>query len=118
MLRDYELTFIVNPGMEENELSAFSDKVKQWMKEKGGEVVRMESWGKRKLAHRIKNKKEGYYVFTEVKGTGETVKETERFLKLQEDVIRYLFVQKEEEKKEEQTLEEASGEAQESGKSE
>lgn len=114
MQRDYELTFIVNPGLEESELSAFSDKVKQLITEKGGEVARMESWGKRKLAYRIKNKKEGYYVFTEVKGTGATVKDTERFLKLQESVLRYLIVQKEEVKKEE----EKPGETQDSGKSE
>lgn len=90
----------MNPGIEESELSAFSDKVKRLIKDKGGEVARMESWGKKKLAYRIKNKKEGYYIFTELKGSGDTVKETERFLKLQENVIRYLFVQKEEKKEE------------------
>lgn len=98
LLRDYELTFIVNPGLEDAALSAFSDRVKQVIKDKGGEVTRMESWGKKKLAYRIGNKKEGHYVFTELKAGGSTIRETERFLKLQEDVLRYLFVKKEETK--------------------
>ncbi len=107
-MRDYELTFIVNPGIEEAELSVLSDKVKQWIKEKGGDITRMESQGRKKLAYRIKNKKEGYYVFAEIHASGDTVKETERFLKLQEGVLRYLFVQKEEEKKAEPPGEEES----------
>lgn len=93
----------MNPGIEEAALSAFSDKVKQVIKAQGGEVTRMESWGKKKLAYRIGNKREGYYVFTELQANGNTIKETERFLKLQEDVLRYLFVRKEEEKTEEQS---------------
>lgn len=105
----------MNPGIEDSALSSFSDKVKQLIKDKGGEVTRMESWGKKKLAYRIRNKKEGYYVFTELKANGDTIRETERFLKLQEDVIRHLFVRKEEVKKEEQSEE---GKDKTSGKSE
>lgn len=89
--------------MEDAALSSFSDKVKQVIKDKGGEVTRMESWGRKKLAYRIGNKKEGYYVFTELKANGDTIRETERFLKLQEDVLRFLVVKKEEEKPKEET---------------
>ncbi len=55
-----------------------------------GEVVRVENWGKRRLAHDIKKQREGTYAVLEVSAEPSVVKEFERQLRLNENVLRFL----------------------------
>jgi len=59
-----------------------------------GEVLNVEEWEKRKLAYKINRKTEGYYVVILFQTTGDTLKELDQFLKLQEGILRHMIVRK------------------------
>ena len=95
-MRDYELTFIVRPETDETGLAAVEDKVKDFIGNSGGQVAQIEHWGRRQLAYPIKKIAEGQYVFMLVQLPAQTPRELERQLQLNEDVLRYLLIRKEE----------------------
>lgn len=91
-MRDYELTVILNPQVEEEKLTAAVDKISRWVSEKGGSVVQVEPQGKRKLAYPIKRFLEGNYVFYKFQGESSLTRDLETNLKMSEEVLRYLLV--------------------------
>ena len=56
----------------------------------GAEVIKMENWGKRRLAYDIRKQREGTYAVLEVSAEPSTIKEFERQLRLNENVLRFL----------------------------
>jgi len=91
-MRNYELTVIVSPEVEEEALEGAIDKVKQFVAAGGGQVTNVDIWGRRRLAYPIRKHLEGYYAVIQVQISQEALPELERNLKLSEDVIRYLLV--------------------------
>ncbi len=108
MSRDYELGLIINPEVSEEETRAVLDRVEQIVANYGGQIVRVNQWGRRRLAYPIERHREGFYVFVDMILTPETVSELERTLKVSETVLRHMVkkrdpkaVQKEREEREE-----------------
>ncbi len=108
MKRDYELGFIISPEVSEEETHAILDRLGQVVAQYGGQVVKINQWGRRRLAYPIERHRDGYYVFIDMILTPETVIELERTLKVSEVVLRYMLtrrdpkaVQKEREEREE-----------------
>ncbi len=99
VLRDYELTFIVRPQVEEEALRGLVDKVKGWITAEGGAVDRTDMWGRRRLAYSIRKEREGQYVFMLTRTNPAQIAVVERSLRLQEEILRYLFVRVEAEPK-------------------
>jgi len=106
--RDYELGLIINPEVSEEETRAVLDRVEQIVANYGGQIVRVNQWGRRRLAYPIERHREGFYVFVDMILTPETVSELERTLKVSETVLRHMVkkrdpkaVQKEREEREE-----------------
>lgn len=91
-MRNYELTVIVSPEVEEEALEGAIDKVKQFVAAGGGQVTNVDIWGRRRLAYPIRKHLEGYYAVIQAQISQEALPELERNLKLSEDVIRYLLV--------------------------
>ena len=91
-MREYELTFIVRSDVEEPDLTVLIDRVKALISDNGGEVVKLEPWGTRRLAYPIQHIREGQYMFMVVKLPPQAVAELDRALKLTEDILRHLFV--------------------------
>lgn len=60
-MRTYELMYIVDPRVPEDEAVALSDSVKELVKANGGTITRDEAWGRRKLAYPIDKQNEGRY---------------------------------------------------------
>jgi small subunit ribosomal protein S6 len=87
----YELIFILDPDLSDEEREKIIEKVKSEIK---GEVLNVEEWEKRKLAYKINRKTEGYYVVILFRTTGDTLKEFDQFLKLQEGILRHMIVRK------------------------
>jgi len=105
--RDYELGLIINPEVSEEETRAVLDRVEQIVANYGGQIVRVNQWGRRRLAYPIERHREGFYVFVDMILTPETVSELERTLKVSETVLRHMIkkrdpkaVQKEREERE------------------
>jgi small subunit ribosomal protein S6 len=105
--RDYELALIINPEVSEEETRAILDRVEQVTATNGGQVVRINQWGRRRLAYPIERQRDGFYVFIDMILNPETVIELERTLKVSETVLRHMVkkrdskvVQKEREERE------------------
>src|SRR5579859_1644104 len=105
--RDYELAFILNPEVSEEETRSILDRVEQIVATHGGQIVKVNQWGRRRLAYPIERHRDGFYVFIDMILTPETVQELERMLKVSEIVLRYMTrrrdpkaVQKEREERE------------------
>lgn len=88
----YETTFILEPGLDESRINDEIDRVSQWIKELGGEVIEVQRWGKRRLAYEIHRKRDGIYTLILHQGEGPAVKTLERRLGLNESVMRVLTV--------------------------
>ena len=89
-LRPYEVLVIIDPRPTDEEVAQLLTRIQDNLKELGGEVTRVENWGKRRLAHDIKKQREGTYAVLEVSAEPAVVKEFERQLKLNENVLRFL----------------------------
>jgi len=90
--RDYELVYILQPELNEEQISALNERVTQAVLSQDGNVTETELWGKRSLAYPIRDFFEGYYILHRLQMSGSLVDEIERQLRFNEDVIRYLFV--------------------------
>ncbi|HZU02371.1 MAG TPA: 30S ribosomal protein S6 [Ktedonobacteraceae bacterium] len=107
MKRDYELAFILSPEASEEETRAIMDRVEQVVTTHDGQVVKVNQWGRRRLAYPIERHRDGIYVFIDMILTPESVSELERTLKVSEIVLRHMVkrrdpkaVQKEREERE------------------
>ena len=91
-MRRYELIYIVHPDLEEDDLTAITERVTGLAERYGGEVTRVEPWGLRRLAYPIQKQWEGQYVLMQLDMEPQGVADLERDLGLVEPVIRHLIV--------------------------
>jgi small subunit ribosomal protein S6 len=89
-LYPYETLIIFDPRLSDEEVGALLVKLQDNLKSLGGEVGKGESWGKRRLAYDIRKQREGTYAVVESSSTPTTMKEFERQLGLNEQVLRFL----------------------------
>ena len=90
-MRNYELIYVFKPNLEEEAKTMVLDKIKGII-ESSGEVVKVDTWGTRKLAYEIEKLTEGYYVLINFKSTTEVPKEIDRNLKIMDNAIRHMIV--------------------------
>ena len=88
----YETTFILEPGLDENRVNEEIERVSQWIRELGGQVLDVQRWGKRRLAYEIRRKRDGIYTLLLHESPGPVVKEIERRMSLNESYMRVLSV--------------------------
>ena len=91
MSRDYELGFILNPEVSEEQTQSILGRVEQVVANHSGQIVRVNQWGRRRLGYPIQRHRDGFYVFIDMILTPETVSELDRTLKVSEEVLRHLI---------------------------
>lgn len=91
-MNKYELIYIIDTAVEEAARKELIEKFNGIIAANGGEVVKVEEWGKRRLAYAIDYKTEGYYVYVAFNGSAELPKELSRNLGISESVIRSQIV--------------------------
>ena len=91
-LRDYELTVIINPEFSEEKFEATLDNISRFITDRGGTVVEMDRWGKRRLAYPIKHCIEGNYVLAKIQIESTLGKELEANLQISGDILRHLLI--------------------------
>ncbi|HEY4685364.1 MAG TPA: 30S ribosomal protein S6 [Dehalococcoidia bacterium] len=91
-LRDYELVVILSPEIGDDTVSASIQRVQESVTSRGGEVVDVNHWGRRRLAYPIKRHLEGNYVVSQIKLDPTQVPDLETNLRISEEVIRHLIV--------------------------
>jgi small subunit ribosomal protein S6 len=97
MKRDYEVVIVVRLDTDEATVNNAIEQVKNWI-EAGGEdnkVQKVDRWGRRKLAYEIDKQREGYYVLYDAQINPSNLNELERNLNLNQNLLRYLIVRKE-----------------------
>ncbi|PLX31570.1 MAG: 30S ribosomal protein S6 [Ignavibacteria bacterium] len=92
MKRFYECTFIVNPGLDDAQIESTVKMAEDTITKNGGEIVNIEHVGRRRLAYPISKKHNGFYVSIEFESEGRIIEKVERFLTLDENVMRFLTV--------------------------
>jgi small subunit ribosomal protein S6 len=80
---------IVDPEAEEDQLGQVADRITSIVSGKGGEVSKVDRWGKRKLAHEINRKAEGHYLLVTFRSDPSVLPELDRALALADDVLRF-----------------------------
>ena len=91
-MRNYELMFITPTTLKEEELANIRKKITTLIEEKNGVVLNVEDMGKKKFAYEIKKIKEGMYTLIVFKAMASIISELERFLRLNDKVLRHLIV--------------------------
>jgi small subunit ribosomal protein S6 len=89
--RDYEIGFILNPEVSEEQTRAILERIEQVVANHDGQVLKVNQWGRRRLAYPIDHHRDGYYVFIDTILTPETIAELDRTLKVSEEVLRHLI---------------------------
>jgi small subunit ribosomal protein S6 len=95
-MRNYEAMYILKPTLDEEAIDAAVARFEDVVKNGGGEVVKTDRWGKRRLAFEVNGCNEGFYVLMYFKSPSVASQELERILKIQDDVIRHLVIKKDE----------------------
>lgn len=91
-MRTYEALYIIQPDAAEDEVQTIVDGVESLVAEDGGSIVRLDVWGKRRLAYNVKGFQEGIYVLTRIESDVTSPKKLDDHFKLNESVIRSLLV--------------------------
>jgi small subunit ribosomal protein S6 len=95
-LREYELVYVLQPGLDDTALQGFEKRMADLIAAQGGTDVVTEPWGKRNLAYPIERYFEGYYILQRFLMPPAGTEEVDRRLRFSEDVIRYLLMRTDE----------------------
>lgn len=88
----YENIVILDAALADEEAEAAITRVKELIAGHGGEVLKVDVWGKRKLAYEIKKQKKGLYVVLLYKTPPATIKKLEEFYKVFDAVLKYMII--------------------------
>lgn len=88
--RIYETTFIVNAALEDPDVEAVITKITNQIEALGANIIQINKWGRRRLAYPINKKFNGYYVHLVYEASPSIIQIFERFLLLEDTVLRHL----------------------------
>ena len=90
-MRHYEIVFIVHPDQSE-QVPAMIDRYKSIITSQGGQIHRLEDWGRRQLAYPIQKLHKAHYVLMNIECNGEVLTELEHGFKFNDAVLRHLTI--------------------------
>jgi small subunit ribosomal protein S6 len=90
--REYETIFILRPETNQDGITLVNQRVRGIIDGANGRVIKLDNWGKRKLAYEVKKNTKGIYLYWSYLGNTGVVEEIERNLRLLDSVIRYYTV--------------------------
>lgn len=88
----YEVTFVINPVLEEEQVKEVKDGFESLIAQKGAEIDEVDEWGIKRLAYEIDGKNSGYFLNAYFHAPGTIVSELERYFKLQENILRNIIL--------------------------
>lgn len=88
----YEIAVILNPNLSEDEVKSSVEKITNIVTSNGGDMLRVDNWGKRKLAYELNKQKFGLYIFFLFKSPSQTIKKIEDYFKIYDIVIKFLVI--------------------------
>lgn len=91
-MKKYETIFILDPDLEDEKILSVVEKIKGIITQTQGEIIKVEDWGKRKLAYTVKKKLRGHYYLIYFSGSPVLVAELERNFRVMDAVIKFQSV--------------------------
>lgn len=92
-MHDYEVTFILNPNLADDEVTSNTERVSTLITNGGGEIVDVHPWGgKRRLAYPIERHRDGYYITTKFRSAPSTAYGLDAQIKLNDNIMRHLVI--------------------------
>ena len=90
--KEYETIYVLRPDIDADTADKVQTRVSEVVAREQGQLLKVEAWGRRKLAYPVAKHRKGVYVFLRYVGKGGLVSELERNLKLQDSVLKYQTV--------------------------
>lgn len=91
-MNKYEAMYVITPELEDEAVKGIIEKYTGIITANGGEIEKVDEWGRRRLAYPINYKTKGYYVLTTFAAASELPRELERNLNNDEGILRFLVV--------------------------
>ena len=88
--REYEFTLITNGHLTESDTASVLEKYEKLLTADGGEIIKKDVWGSRKLAYPVKKHYRGHYTCYDLSALPSSIAEAERLMKIDDNVLRYL----------------------------
>ena len=90
-MNQYEIAVLYHPDLE-IDLEKASSKAEKIIKDNGGQIIKADNWGRRKLAYPIKKQEFAVYVFYTVDMPVDSVKKVEQTFNITDEIIRFLII--------------------------
>lgn len=94
-MRPYEIVYVINPDLTDEERANKTERLQNLITESGGEIEKVDDWGKRVMAYEIRHHAEGHYRLTLFQLPPQAVQSIEERLNLDEEILRYQIVARE-----------------------
>jgi small subunit ribosomal protein S6 len=92
VLRKYEVVYVLRPDLDEEKNAALVEKFKDLIESQGGEIIKIDKWGKRRLAYEVKDLREGVYILIHMNAEPKVATELDRIFKITDEVLRHIIV--------------------------
>lgn len=92
-MTSYETVFILRPDLDDEKAGEVVEKFKSLIENHGGEITKLERWGKRRLAYEINHINEGVYMIIQFKAQSAVAQELDRVFKITDGILRHIIVQ-------------------------
>jgi small subunit ribosomal protein S6 len=93
-MHQYELVVIIHPDLDDEAIEQALGRIEGWIKDSGGNIDKVDKWGKRRMAYEIQKQNEGLYYLLDVSLPAHSVAEIERNIVILEPVMRHMIVAK------------------------
>ena len=91
-MANYEGILIARQDLGTSQVNNLVSELSEVIKSEGGDIVKIDNWGLKNLAYRIKKNRKGHYVLLNIVAPAKAISEYERRIRLNEDIIRYMTV--------------------------
>lgn len=88
----YENIVIINASLSDEEIEAANGKIKDFITRSGGEILKFEPWGRKKLAYEINKHKKGFYTLLTFKAEPSLIKNLEDYYRVSDFVVKYMVI--------------------------
>jgi small subunit ribosomal protein S6 len=94
-MRHYEIVFLVHPDQSE-QVSAMVDRYRKGIEEKGGQIHRLEDWGRRQLAYPINKIHKAHYVLMNIECGADALEDLESAFRFNDAILRHMTIRRDE----------------------
>lgn len=94
-MRKYEVIFIVKP-LDEEAINGVVAKFENIITTNGGNIDKIDCWGKKRLAYEIKDNTDGYYCLFYITAEPAVINEVDRVMKITDEILKHMIIKDEE----------------------